>query len=637
MLQNIRDRATGPVAWVVIGLLIVGFSLWGIESYFTTAPNPKLAEVGDVEITRAELQRAYDMRYQRLQAMLGENFRHDMIDPKAFKRGVLDELVQAAVLDQYVEADDYRVSDAQVLDYLKNIPVFQVDGSFSPEAYRAALSREGMRAAEFETQVRTTLQIEQMRSGLLESGIVTRKDIETYWRLEQQKREVTILNFDAKQYLASMAPADAAVTARYEQNKASFVTPERVRIEYVELDKNALPTAPAPEEELLRALYEAEKTARFARPEQRQARHILIEVKDKDGDAEAQKKAVGLAAQLEKGADFSQLAQQHSEDPGSKDQGGLLDPVTRGVLDPAFEDALFGLKAGGTSKPVRSGFGWHIIRLEKVEPEQVKPFTEPAVRAEVLGLYQEREADERFRQLAEQLDELSFKHAESLQPVAQALGLKTQSSDWLLRAGAPNGIGAVKEVVETAFSDVVLQDKVNSAPVKAGANRLVVLRIAAHEASRQRPLAEVRDQLVEALRQEAAQDKARADGQRALTELRQGTGLAAVAEKLRISPKQAGFVARQGSELAPAIQSELFRMPRPVEGKPTLSGVGLSDGSYAVLVLTAVQDGDPATLSAQDREAQVQALAGRFAGTEFAAFKRALEKDIKVKINESQL
>jgi peptidyl-prolyl cis-trans isomerase D len=637
MLQNIRDRATGPVAWVVIGLLIVGFSLWGIESYFTTPPNPKLAEVGDVEITRAELQRAYDMRYQRLQAMLGENFRHDLIDPKAFKRGVLDELVQAAVLDQYVEADDYRVSDAQVLDYLKNIPVFQVDGSFSPEAYRAALSREGMRAPEFEQQVRTTLQIEQMRSGLLESGIVTAKDIETYWRLEQQKREVTVLNFDAQQYLASMTPSEAVITARYEQDKASFVTPERVRIEYVELDKNALPAAPAPEEELLRALYEAEKAARFAKPEQRQARHILIEAKGKDGDAEAQKKATELVAQLENGADFAQLAQQHSDDPGSKEQGGLLDPVTRGVLDPAFEDALFGLKEGATSKPVRSSFGWHIIRLEKLEPEQVKPFTDPAVRAEVLGLYRERETDERFRQLAEQLDELSFKHADSLQPVAQALGLKIQSSDWLLRTGAQNGIGAIKEVVDTAFSDAALKDKVNSAPVKAGANRLVVLRVTTHEPSRQRPLAEVRGQLVEVLKQEAAQDKARADGQRALAELRQGIGMATVAEKFRISPNSAGFVGRQDSGLAPAVQSELFRMPRPAEGKPSLAGVGLSDGSYAVLILTAVQDGNPATLSAQDREAQVQALAGRFAGTEFAAFKRALEKDIKVKINESQL
>src|SRR5688572_22638748 len=114
MLQSIRDRATGPVAWFILGALILLFSLWGIESYFTSAPNPKLAEVGDREITRAELQRAYDQRYQRLQNLLGESFNHDMIDPKAFRRDVLDELVQNVLFEQYVDDERYRVTDAQV-------------------------------------------------------------------------------------------------------------------------------------------------------------------------------------------------------------------------------------------------------------------------------------------------------------------------------------------------------------------------------------------------------------------------------------------------------------------------------------------------------------------------------------------
>jgi peptidyl-prolyl cis-trans isomerase D len=636
MLQNIREHATGPVAWVVIGLLIVGFSLWGIESYFTAPPNPKLAEVGDVEITRAELQRAYDQRYQRLQSLLGENFRHDLIDPKAFRRNVLDELVQEALLEQYVGNENYRVGNAQVLAYLKTIPAFQVEGSFSPESYRAALMREGMKASFFENQVRSTLQIEQMRSGLLESGIVTAKDIETHWRLGQQKRELTLLSFEVTRYQAATEPSEAAIAARYEQDKSSFVTPDRVRLDYVELDRNALPTAGAPEEELLRALYEAEKQTRFSRPEQRQARHILIQVGSKLNDAQAHAKAKDLREQLGKGADFAGLARQYSDDPESKARGGLLDPVTLGVLDPAFEDALFGLKAGETSQPVRSSFGWHIIRAEKIDPEQVKPLSDPAVRAEVLTLYREREVDERFRQMADQLDELSFEHADSLQPLAKALGLSVQSSDWLTRAGG-TGIGAIKEVVETAFADAVLKDKVNSTPVKAGANRLIVLRVAAHEAARQRPLAEVRDRIIETLKLEAARDKAQAEGQKALAELRKGSPLSSVAATFGVTPRVTGFVGRQDSTLAPAVQTELFRMPRPAPDKPMYAGVNLPEGGYAVLVLTAVQDGNATAMNAEDRESQIQALGGQLAGSEFGAFKRELEKDIKVKINESQL
>ncbi len=636
MLQNIRDRATGPVAWFVIGLLIVGFSLWGIESYFTTPPNPKLAEVGDVEITRAELQRAYDQRYQRLQALMGESFRHDMIDQKAFRKSVLDELVQAALLEQYVISEHYHISDAQILEYLRTIPAFQVDGSFSPEAYRSALAREGLKAAGFENQLRASLQVDQARSGLLESTIVTAKDIEQYWRLAQQKREVTVLTFDLSRYEASATPGEADIAARYARDKESFVTPERVRLEYVELDRNTLSPAAAPEEELLRALYEAEKESRFSRPERRQARHILIQVGGDVTETAAQARAKSLHEQLVDKADFAELARQHSDDLGSKASGGLLEMSPRGVMDPAFEDALFSLKQGEFSQPVRSSFGWHIILADKVEAGQVKPFTDPAVREEILTMYREREVDERFRQMAEKIDELSFEHADSLQPINKALGLEVKSSDWLTRSGG-SGIGAIGEVIETAFSDAVLKDKVNSAPIKAGANRLIVLRVASHEPSRQRPLAEVKEELVRTLRQEGARKKAEADGLQAVEELRKGGTVTSVASKLGATHKAYGFVTRQDGELAPAIQQELFRMPRPGANQPTVSGVSLPEGDYAVVVLSAVQDGNVAAMNAEDRARQVQALSGQLAGAEFDAFKRSLEKDIKVKINESQL
>ncbi|MGH8562297.1 MAG: peptidyl-prolyl cis-trans isomerase, partial [Nevskiales bacterium] len=326
----------------------------------------------------------------------------------------------------------------------------------------------------------------------------------------------------------------------------------------------------------------------------------------------------------------------HTDDPASRARGGLLDSATRGVLDLAFEEALFSLKSGEISQPVRSSFGWHIIRAEKVVPEQIRPLTDPAVRAEVLALYREREVDERFRQMADKLDELSFEHADSLQPLAKALGLDIRSSDWLTRTGG-TGIGAIREVMETAFSDAVLKDKVNSTPVKAAANRLIVLRVAAHEASRQRPLIEVRTGIVETLKKEAARGKAQAEGQKILAELRKGSSLSSVAVTAGVTPKAAGFVGRQDSTLAPAVQAELFRLPRPAAGKPVYAGVNLPEGGYAVLALTAVQDGNPVAMNAEDRESQIKALGGQLAGAEFGAFKRDLEKDIKVKINESQL
>jgi peptidyl-prolyl cis-trans isomerase D len=359
-------------------------------------------------------------------------------------------------------------------------------------------------------------------------------------------------------------------------------------------------------------------------------------VSDQTSDAEAREKIQGLREQLDKGADFAALAREFSEDTDSKPRGGLLDPVTRGVLDPAFEEALFSLKQGETSKPVRSNFGWHLIHVERIEAEQVKPFMDPEVRAQIMAQYREREADERFRQMAEQLDELSFEHADSLQPLSEALGLTIQISEWLTRTGG-TGIGAIPEVVETAFSGAVLKDKVNSAPVKAGTNRLIVLRVAKHEPARQRPLAEVRADIVQTLKQEAAREKAQAAGQKALAEMREGGNVEDVVAVAGVTVNRPGHVGRHDGTLAPSVQAELFRMPRPTGDKPALAGITLPDGSYTVLVLTAVEDGNVAAMSAQDRAELVQALSGRLAGSEFAAFKRDLEKDVKVKINESEL
>ncbi len=636
MLQAIRDRATGIFAWAILLFLIASFALWGIHSYFEAPSNPVVAKVGSTEITKLELQRAYDQRYQRLQNLMGDNFRHDLIDPKQFRQNVLDELIQSALMEQYVDQADYRVGNTDVAGYLRATPAFQVNGQFSPETYKELLAREGMKATAFEAQLRQSMEMEQMRTGLLQTGFVTQKDIDNAWRIQHERRNLAYVLFDTARYEAQISPSDAEIAARYEADKKRYFTPERVRVDYIELDKNTLPPASAPEDEMLRALYEAEKQTRFARPEQRQARHILIRVVGNSGEAQALQKAREVRSQIEKGGDFTALAKQYSDDPGSKDKGGLLDLSPKGTLDPAFDDALFKLKQGELSQPVRTSFGWHIIQLEKLVPQQVKQFNDPAVREELLTMYRGREIDERYKQLADKLDELSFEHPDSLQPIAQAVGLKVEQSDWMTRGGGA-GIGAIKDIVEAAFSDTVIVDHVNSAPVKAGANRLIVLRVRDHEAPRQRALAEVRDVLVKDLKNQRARERAIEQGGKALTALKQGRNLDDVATSAGLSVSRPGLIERSATQVPAPVVTEAFRMPRPAAGQSSYSGLPLADGGYAVLALQSVEDADPAKATEADRQALSQALTGRVAGAEFSALKDALRKDIKVKINEDQL
>jgi len=365
MLQSIRDRATGPIAWGIVGLITIPFAFWGIDSYLQGPGNPEVAEVGDAEISQTQLQRAYDQHYQRLQQLMGDNFDPDSINNAQLRRGVLDNLIREEVLTQYVRDSGYRVSDVSLANTLREQTAFQEGGSFSAERYREVLSRNGYTPAAYEARLRNALAMDQLQQGLTSSAFVTETDVNAAARLEQQQRRIQYLEFNLEQYSRQADISDEDIQAYYEAQPARFSTPERVRLEYLEIDKSTLKPADRPDEAVLQAMYEAEKQSRFTTAEQRKARHILIQTQDNEAEA-AKAKIEKIAAQLKQGASFEALAKELSEDTGSRDDGGDLGWIGRGVMVPEFEQALFALPENKVSEPVKSPFGWHLIRVDEL-------------------------------------------------------------------------------------------------------------------------------------------------------------------------------------------------------------------------------------------------------------------------------
>jgi len=625
MLQSIRDRLSGPIVWVIVALIAIPFAFWGVESFQSSGGDPTVAKVGDQKITEAQLQAAYDQRMRQLQQMLGESFRADMIEPQRFREGVLQEMIQETTLRQHAKTAGYTATDAALLTTLNTIPAFQKDGKFSAETYKEALARQGMTPQSFEAQLRDGLTIDQVRESVLGSGFVTSAESAAAWRLARQERTFSYVSFKAASYEPTVTVSDDAVQKYFADNSARYSAPERLKLQYLELALDELPPAAEPETAVLKAVYDAD-VARFSTPEERRASHILVNFgADKDA---AEKKALALKARLDSGADFAALAREASEDPGSKTAGGDLGWVRHGLMTPKFEQALFELKPGAVSAPVETEFGWHLIKLSEIKAAQTKPFTDPAVQAELLETYRQRDAQQRYQELADKLGQLAFENATSLEPVAKELKLELKTSDWFGRTGG-TGIAANPEVLKAAFEPEIIRDGENSKPLAAGENRQVVFRKAEYESARPRKFEEVAETIRTELKLQAARAKASADADALVKQLSEGAVFETALSERQLAATSPGSVRRDAEGLDRQILSALFKLPRPAASKLQIGKTQLDNGDIVVLALSGVRDGTPMP---EDPEFQRQGaqLRDALSGAEFAGFRASVEKDLGV-------
>ncbi len=631
MLQSIRDRLTGPFVWFVVGLIAIPFAFWGIDSFNTGGGDPVMAKVGDQKITQNEFSRAYDQRYQQYRSLLGENFRADLFDENQFRRLTLDDMVQESALRQFARASGYRASDAVLRDYLVNIPAFQKDGRFSAETYRELLQRQNLPVDRYEAQLRESLVIDQLRGAVQDTSFATEQNAWTAFRLHKQTRDVAVASIGADAFKSRIEPDEAQIAEYFDANRDRFRAPERVRVRYVELDRKRLPPIEDPAPELLRSIYDAEKEARFVTAEERRASHVLINF---GADAQAARaEAESVLAQLRDGADFAELAKRESDDPGSREKGGDLGWVRKGMMVPAFEQALFGAAEGELVGPVETEFGWHVIRVDEVRGRAVRAFEDPDVQAELLELYRNRESEARFQELSETLEQSAFENT-TLEPVARATGLEIQTSDWFTRSGGA-GIAASREVQAAAFSPEVIDAGENSRPLANGPDALVVLHKESYEPARQRTIDEVRDQVRDALIADAAVKRAREVATQVADAVRAGKALSEAVEAHGLKVDFDGTAARGQAELDQRISEQVFAMPRPAAAGVQVEVLTNTRADPVVVVLRAVNEMKREEVDAEVLEQERSKIRQSLAGSEFAGYREAVEEAVSVEIHRS--
>ena len=629
MLLRIRDgmKAHKWIAWVVLGLIGLTFIFWGGSHSldFNGVGKTAAAEVNGVEIPASEATRMWS----EMQARWSRQFGTDIPEEQraAMQQKIIDDLVLRKLIEQRLRDAHYRVSNAAVLSQFQDIPQFHgADGKYDANTARSVLAQMGKSEHEFVADTRSQLLVNQLQQGIGGSYFLTRAEAKRLFDLENEEREVQYLQLAADKFAGAEPIDEAAVKAYYDKNGDRFMTTESVALEYAELRLENLATQLAPTEAELQKLYD-ENRATYVLDERRRARHIVISVTG-DDDAAALKKAESVAAEARTGKDFAELAKKYSSD-ATASQGGDLGFVQQSDFPGPLGATLFALKVGEVSAPVKSQFGYHILKLEEIQAGEAKPFD--AVRAELDSQYRQEHAADLFGERQEQMSERLEKGSTDLDTIAKDLGLTRGSIPEFLRGGGAEPLGSSVDLQQTVFSDATLNQGKIGGPVALGDDRLVLVKVTAHHKAEVKPLATVHEEIVGLLKHERGVAAAKAASEAALAKLTAGEKLDAVAKSYNVTAEPARFVGRGDPSIPAALRTSIFEAPRPAAA-PVVRTTALDDGSTAVYVVTRTRVTDAGANPAMTVQMNEQ-LQQRSAQGEVTAYVNEAKRKAKVVIN----
>lgn len=590
MLLDLRDgiRNSKWLKYLLVTVICIPFALFGIGSYFSGGGPDYAAKVNGEKVSLGAFQNAYQTENARMRQMFGGQIPEGFNSVSMIGNQAMSSVITQEVLRQSTENNGFAVSDEDVASNLFAIDAFNVDGKFDTERYQLQLQSMGVSAAEFEEQYRVDLVMQQLQSSIVSSGFSLPGEEDRIKGLRDQKRNLAYITLDVAKTAETLEISDDDISAHYDDNLSQYNNPEKVTIEYIELNIDDLKADIEVTDADLNGYYDQNK-AQWVAPEQRDASHILLSLDSDASDSAVEEKlaeANGLIDKLNTGESFEDLAKEFSDDTGSAENGGSLGEFGEGVMVPPFEEAAFSMQVGELSEPVRSDFGFHIIRLDNIISERGKTFDE--VKDEVEDLFRSEAAESRYYEVSEQLQNAAYENSDSLEPAAEETGLEVETSDWI-DSTTTEGIGSNRQVLAAALTDDVLNNGLNSETVELGEYHSVVLRTLEHEPPAPKPLDEVKEDIQSALQTERATEQLTELADKIIDDLAAGGVPAEIAETNEGQFHETAAIARSGSEVDRELVRTVFTMPKPDAAGSVYEKVTTSDGNLAVAIFTGVE------------------------------------------------
>lgn len=622
-------RGNKRVVQVFLILITLPFAFWGVESYVRNAQTSgAAATVGDSRISTNDLSQALRGQQDRLQAALGRDFNAALLDTPEMRQAALESLIHQRTLILQAARAKLVVSDAQLYEFISAIPALQENGGFSNARYEALLQNQGLTKAGFESRLRQDLLVQQLVSVVSESAFVADSSIERWLSLQQEQRGISEAVIAPDGYIGQVKLGSESVKNYYDANRKQFELPEQVRAEYLVLSADALAAQVKVTDEEIQSYYDGHKD-RYLQGEERRASHILVQVAPDASETDvkaARAKAEDLAKLVKQAPnDFPKLAKQHSQDPGSAQNGGDLGFFGRGAMVKPFEDAVFALKENQISDIVRSDFGFHLIKLTDIKGAKTKALQD--VRDEIASGIKRESAGRRYAEAAETFSNLVYEQSDSLKQAAEKFKLELRSSDWISK-GAPQTAGALgnEKLLAALFSDDAITNKRNTEAIEVAPNTLVSARVLEHKAATLRPIESVSAEIQKRLTLDEAAKLAHKDGEEKLARLAKG-------ESVDVAWSGARSITRQGeSKIPPEAVRKIFKLN--ADKLPAYTGMPFPGGYVIYKVTSAKQQAGKSDAPAKGLRAQYERLR---AEDDFSAYLATLQERYPVTINKAVL
>ncbi|MDP5053944.1 MAG: SurA N-terminal domain-containing protein [Congregibacter sp.] len=614
MLQDIRANAQGTVAKVIIGLIVISFSIFGIESLLFSGGSNAVAEVNGEEISPFALQQELSVQQRQLLSMLGEDADPALLDQAQLSQRALETLIQREIIKQAATEMGLNTSDKAIADIIGSMQQFQIDGQFSPDMFQSALASAGFTPALFRARLAEDIGIGQLRAGLAGSDFGTAAELDLASSIVLEGRDVRYISLPILDYMATVDVTDDEVQAYYENNAERFMSEEAVILDYLELGLDSyredVDQARLREEfELVRDEFELATETRVS--------HILIEGSKDD---RANRVAAAMAA-LSEGMSFAEAAAAFSDDIGSAQAGGDLGYTAGATFPEEMEEAIATLDVGEQSAGVETDAGTHILLV--TDRREGSSVTLDDVASELEDRIQQREAAAALLADVERLRDIAFNAADLSDP-ASALKLEVQQSDPVTR-NQRQGLFSRAALLQAAFSEDVLEAGHNSEVIELSPEQFVLLRVAERRPSSLQALADVRPGIEAELRERLAKEAATAEADALMLALESGVSVEEAANAAGLQWQVELGARRDSRSLPPVVREQLFAMAAPTAGQSVRKIVSQGTEAIYLMELARVSSGDPESLPAQERELLRQRIAGESGGT----VQQQLEKTLR--------
>jgi len=575
MLGAIRKKSKGWVAYLIVGLITVPFALFGIQEYMGGSSNPAVASVDGEDFSLNYYYQKLNIQQRNLQQQLGASYSAEI--DNALRQTLIDSLINEKLLENFTNSMKLVTLDEEVHSLIQSNPVFQVDGVFSEERYIQLLRLNNFTPLSYELEQSKTMSLDQIKRNLNNSSFLSTAQIEQLNDLASQQREVSFLVLNTEKYKDQIVVNQDQISEYFDNNKSNFIEGRKVQVDFVELSLDNIEQQINPDNETLQNLY-IENEELYTNPEQRRAQHILLE---------EESNASAILKEIKEGGDFSELAKIHSKDITTSEEGGDLGLFERELMVPEFDKAVFDMNVGDISEVVKTDYGYHIIKLNEIQPSTLQSFEE--VEGQLLALHKKNVNQKALYELEEELSNLAYE--ESIDVVSSQLDLELQTSDFFSEFSTEYD----EVFVSTAFSDVVFKNGENSDVIELSKDRFIVMSLANQQPERQKVLDEVEDQIVDILRNLGAKKMIDDIAQTISSSLTSGDDaqVKTLMAENDLEWNEVGWITRD-SQLPFNATSKVYKLSKPNTGEHTYHSQSADANTTLVIDLKAVRLSDDA-------------------------------------------